>query len=45
MIRMTCNARLYGGAQFVVLFMWSALLIAMIFLWTEFGLKVTDVSA
>ncbi|KAK9813862.1 hypothetical protein WJX73_002319 [Symbiochloris irregularis] len=31
-----------GQARFVILFMWSALLVAMFFLWLEFSLKITD---
>ncbi|KAK9807450.1 hypothetical protein WJX73_008432 [Symbiochloris irregularis] len=31
-----------GQARFIILFMWSALLVAMVFLWLEFSLKVAD---
>ncbi|KAK9807443.1 hypothetical protein WJX73_007832 [Symbiochloris irregularis] len=31
-----------GQSRFVVLFMWSALFVAMIFLWVEFALKIAD---
>ena len=31
--------------QFVMLFMWSTLAVALIILWLEFGLKMSDVSA
>ena len=30
--------------QFVILLMWSSLFVAMILMWAEFGLKISNVS-